>query len=106
MKVFIDTNIWLYAFIQNQDLAKHQKANQLIQDHRIEIHVSIQVLNELIRNLKRKAHFSESQIRQLLMGLEAFCTIVSTTPKTLQLASQLRENDQLSFGIVFMSLMQ
>jgi predicted nucleic acid-binding protein len=57
---FVDTNIWLYAFIEADDARKSAVARQLLQE--IEPVISSQVINELSVNLLRKAHFSEEQV--------------------------------------------
>lgn len=45
---FIDTNIWLYAFIEEDDVTKSAVARQLLQT--IEPLVSTQVINEVCVN--------------------------------------------------------
>jgi predicted nucleic acid-binding protein len=64
---FIDTNIWLYAFIEADDLAKSTIARALIQE--TEPVISTQVINEVCLNLLRRANFTEEQVRRLI---EAF----------------------------------
>lgn len=49
---FVDTNIWLYAFIKSEDNDKTAIAEQLIKSHKIV--VSSQVVNELCVNLIKK----------------------------------------------------
>jgi predicted nucleic acid-binding protein len=61
---FIDTNIWLYAFIEGDDSAKSVAARALIQE--TEPVLSTQVINEVCVNLLRRANFSEEQVRQLI----------------------------------------
>ncbi|MFN8486077.1 MAG: hypothetical protein U0350_00715 [Caldilineaceae bacterium] len=58
---FIDTNIWLYAFIDEDDVAKSGMARQLLQ--RVEPVVSTQVINEVCVNLIKRQVFTEEQIR-------------------------------------------
>ena len=47
---FIDTNIWLYSFIQSQDTDKTQIARKIIKE--CEIVISTQIINEMCVNLK------------------------------------------------------
>ncbi len=56
---FVDTNIWLYAFIEANDANKSALARKLLQE--IEPVISSQVINEVSVNLLRKAHFPEEQ---------------------------------------------
>lgn len=70
--VFIDTNIWLYAFInQSTDFVKQTKARTLIQN--VQPVVSVQVINEICVNLIKKAKVTEDEISQLI---ESFYTVV------------------------------
>ena len=66
---FVDTNIWLYAFIEADDAHKSATARHLLQN--VDPVISTQVINEVAVNLLRKAHFSEEQLRQLI---ESFFT--------------------------------
>lgn len=59
---FVDTNVWLYAFVEAEDVNKSVLARKLLQE--IEPIISSQVVNEVSVNLLRKAHFSEEQLRQ------------------------------------------
>lgn len=54
---FIDTNIWLYAFIESGETTKSAQARRLIQEN--EPIVSTQVINEVCVNLLRCANFTE-----------------------------------------------
>jgi len=68
---FVDTNIWLYAFIEDEgngdDARKSAIARRLIRES--DAVVSTQVINEVCVNLLRQANFTEGQIRSLI---EAF----------------------------------
>jgi len=63
---FVDSNIWLYAFIETQNAAKSSIAKSLIQNKDISIAVSVQIINEVCVNLIRKVHLSEGKIRELI----------------------------------------
>ncbi len=53
-KIFIDTNVWLYALIESDEsLEKHHKAKQCIANTE-NIIISTQVVNEVCVNLLRK----------------------------------------------------
>jgi predicted nucleic acid-binding protein len=58
--VFIDTNIWLYAFLDSGEAEKSSRARALFQQ--AEPILSVQVVNEICINLIKKAGFSEEQI--------------------------------------------
>ena len=67
---FIDTNIWLYAFIEGDDPQKTACAKALLEASHAII-VSTQVVNEVCSNLRKKAQFSEQQIQQLIASFDA-----------------------------------
>ncbi|MGZ8844420.1 MAG: PIN domain-containing protein [Pyrinomonadaceae bacterium] len=92
---FLDTNIWLYAFVESQDETKSAVAKQLINDN--VFIVSTQVINEVCVNLIKKASFDEDGIRRLI---RSFCFehyVVSVNEESLLKASQLRSAYSFSF---------
>ena len=66
--VFIDTNIWLYAFSTSQDKLKSQQAKMLLR-RTPQIALSTQVVNEISVNLLRKFQAEERDIRKLIRSL-------------------------------------
>ncbi|CAN5510580.1 hypothetical protein BH18ACI3_BH18ACI3_11650 [soil metagenome] len=62
-KSFVDSNIWLYNFIERQDILKLQIARKIISRIKPNICLSTQVINEVCFNLKRKEGFTETQIK-------------------------------------------
>jgi len=92
---FIDTNIWLYAFIEADDTTRSGMARALIQES--ESVISIQVINEVCINLLRRANFTEDQISQLIESFYEKCRVVELTESGLLMASQLRQRYSLSF---------
>lgn len=93
---FIDTNIWLYAFIQTQDRNKTTVAKATIQHS--EIVISPQVVNEVCVNLIKKARFDEASIRDLIDSFYSQYQIAEISRATLVEASRLRERYQFSYG--------
>ena len=55
----IDSNIWLYSFIETQDAEKSRKAKSVIRNRDIAVTVTTQIINEVCVNLSKKAGFSE-----------------------------------------------
>jgi predicted nucleic acid-binding protein len=100
-KIFIDSNIWLYRFLADQepnpqeDVRKRKIAVSLTNLENII--VSTQVINEISSVLKRKVNFSEIQISQLIKEFEEQCQVIDVTTSILKRASQLRMNYNLSF---------
>ncbi len=56
---FIDTNIWLYSFIQSQNKEKTEIARTIIKD--CEIVITTQIINEMCVNLIKKVNFPDTK---------------------------------------------
>jgi len=94
-RCFVDTNIWLYAFIESEDAEKTKKAKHTIDSH--EVVLSTQVINEMCVNLLRTADFTEEQLRELIIDIYEMYLVVELD-RTVQIkASELRERYQFSF---------
>jgi len=92
---FIDTNVWLYAFIQTQDQDKSLIAKTTIQNG--EIVVSTQVINEVCVNLIKKARFDEESIRRLIESFYSKYNVAAIDKATLTEASELRDRYRFSY---------
>lgn len=93
--VFLDTNIWLYAFIAGQDATKSKTARDLIR--RSEILISSQVVNEVCVNLIKKGKLDESSIQQIIKAFYSKYRIGVVDSALMLSASELRETWQFSF---------
>lgn len=93
--VFLDTNIWLYAFIVGQDTNKSKIAKDLIR--RSEILISSQVINEVCVNLLKKAQLDESNIHQIIEAFYSKYRIGVIDRALLLRASDLRKTWRFSF---------
>lgn len=94
-RCFIDTNIWLYAFIQVDDERKSIAAKSVIQ--KPDVVVSIQVINEVCVNMLRKATLPEKDIQALIIAFYEKYTVTDIDKITLLKASELREKYSLSY---------
>ena len=92
---FIDTNIWLYAFLDTGEAEKSSRAKEILTQ--TEPILSVQVINEICVNLIKKAGFAEEQISQLVEALYEKYAIVEMDEGILLDASQLRQEYALSF---------
>lgn len=61
---FVDSNIWLYAFIQSHEIDKLQIARNLIKSEKERLVISTQVVNEVCINLLRKAGADEDTVQK------------------------------------------
>lgn len=94
-RCFIDTNIWLYAFIEGEDAEKTRKAKQVIAAH--EVTLGTQVINEVCVNLLRDADFTEERLRELIADMYNTYHVVELNRPAQVKASELRERYHLSF---------
>ncbi|HEY9701808.1 MAG TPA: PIN domain-containing protein [Allocoleopsis sp.] len=99
--IFLDSNIWLYRFLADQDSNPQEDARKrqiaVSLTNLKNIVVSPQVINEVCSVLKRKVHLSESQIFQLIEEFEQQCLVIDLTTSILKKSSQLRTNYNFSF---------
>ena len=93
----IDSNLWLYAHLLDQDPGKRALFRRALAAHSIRRVISTQVVAEVGCNLLKKGRMDESSIRRVLNELQAACDVVAVTVSTGLLASSLRENHQFSY---------
>lgn len=95
MPCFVDTNVWLYAFIENEDSVRSALASQVILQGNI--FLSTQVVNEVCVNLLKKAKLSEDTLRQLIDAFYIKYDVVDLQRSTFLAASDLRDRYSLSY---------
>lgn len=97
MKVFLDTNVFLYAFL-NQDVAKKTTAAKLVaqatKNH--EGHASMQIVREFCNVMAKKSGKSAQEIGQAI-GLFGRIQLVDDSLELIQRALKLRETYRLQF---------
>ena len=92
---FIDTNIWLYSFIQSQDIEKTEVARAVIK--KCDIVISTQIINEMCVNLIKKVNFSEGKIQHLIESLYKKYPVFELSQDILLKASKIRADMSFSF---------
>jgi predicted nucleic acid-binding protein len=92
---FVDTNVWLYAFIRGQSPGKTPIAQAIISNR--QFIVSTQVVSEVCVNLIRKASFSESQIRELVAAFFQKHIVIVPNEEIILNSSWLREQHGLAY---------
>lgn len=95
-EAFLDSNVWLYAFIKGQDPNKTTKSIILINSLST-IFVSTQVINEVCVNLLRKQSASETEIRDFIDDFFILYNVIELHQEQLVHASHLRERYSLSY---------
>jgi predicted nucleic acid-binding protein len=93
---FVDTNVWLDAFIEGQDSKKSEKAKRVVQNTSA-ILVSTQVINEVCVKLLKALRLSETDIRDIIMAFYDRYQIMEFNQTILRIASEFRSRYQLSF---------
>jgi predicted nucleic acid-binding protein len=94
-RCFIDTNIWLYAFIEADGEQKSTAAKSVIQ--KPDVVVSTQVINEVCVNLLKKVSLPEDNIQALITAFYEKYTVADIDKVILIKASELRRNYSLSY---------
>ena len=94
-RYFIDTNIWLYSFIETQGREKTSIAKSIVQQE--EITISTQIINEVCVNLIRKMQFPEEDIQGLIESFYERYSILEINKGILLKASELRIHHIFSF---------
>jgi predicted nucleic acid-binding protein len=92
---FIDTNIWLYAFLETQHTEKSITAKSVIQEK--DIAVSTQIINEICVNLIKRVRFPEEQIQELIASFYQKYPVIELNKNILLKASELRKQNRFSF---------
>lgn len=95
-KVFVDTNIWLYALIPLKENPKHTQAAQFVLAL-VRPTVNSQVIREASSNLLRKAGVAESRLREMIGDWYQECEIHPSNITQHLLASELRQNHSFSY---------
>ena len=88
-KSFPDSNVWLYAF-SDQDEVRRRQAENLIEENKRQICLSTQVINEVCLNLKRKSSFDEAEISYLISSFYLNHEIVKLNEGILLKASDIK----------------
>ena len=96
-KIFIDSNVWLYLFL-HEDNKKFIITEKYLQNKNINstFVITYQVINE-ISNILLRNNFSETEIREIIDYLFKICIIQDSTKEILLTASSVRKNYSFSF---------
>lgn len=97
-KVFVDTNIWLYALLEVVDTPadrRHQQAISLLAQLTRPV-INSQVIRETCGNLI-KAKMPEASIQGLLLAWYRDSEVVTSNAAQYLLASELRTNNAFSY---------
>ncbi|MBK7004287.1 MAG: PIN domain-containing protein [Burkholderiales bacterium] len=94
-KVFVDTNIWLYALVQSNDVpgdTRHQQAREFL------CQLIRPVINsQVIRGLPISSKAAEASVQRLLQGWYRDSEVLASNVGQHLLASSLRTNSRFSY---------
>lgn len=90
-RIFVDTNIFVYAESQNQD--KSTQAFDIIQKSPV---ISTQVINETVSVLTKKYGFLLSEAHDIATSLLDLCEVVPVDSSTIRKAIELTKQYSLS----------
>jgi len=92
-KIFIDSNIFLYAFSDKNISKQNISAKIVKQNHTI----STQVVNEVSNNMIKKLNFSNKEIGKFILNCYMQYTIVDFSKEIFIKASIIRDNYNISY---------
>jgi len=98
--VFVDSNIFLYAFTKidentkSEDIEKHAIASKIILE---DINISTQVINEVSSNMIRKLKFSNAEVREFVVSCYGRYNIINFSEELFVVASKVREKYTISY---------
>jgi len=95
-KVFVDTNLWLYALVANDNDPRHQIAAEFILGLK-RPWINSQVIREASSNLLKKAKIAETRLRAIIQDWYRDCEIHPSNASQHRLASELRERYAFSY---------
>jgi predicted nucleic acid-binding protein len=95
-KVFVDTNIWLYALIPHQEDPKHIQAARFVLSL-VRLVINSQVVREASSNLLRKSRVTEVHLREMLRDWYRDCDVHPLNAAQHLLASEIREQHLFSY---------
>lgn len=99
VKVFWDTNLWIYRFVQSEELhdqEKQRKVDLLLQTNE-DIFISSQILNEICNVLLKKFSATPEHLLNKLNHLRNIVTTVSLEEKHTFQALELMKKYQLQW---------
>ena len=91
--IFVDSNIFLYAFTQidddskDEEIRKQEIASNIILGN---ISISTQVINEVSNNFIRKLGFSNSDVKEFVESCYSRYNIINFSQELFVIASELR----------------
>ena len=93
-KIFIDSNIFLYAFSDN-DFSKQIIASEIVKEE--DSTISVQVINEVSSNLIKKLKLSNSEISEFVDDCYDRYRVTNFSKRVFILSSEIRDKYKFSY---------
>jgi predicted nucleic acid-binding protein len=97
VKLFLDTNIWVYAHLESENDTKHQKANTLVEETVQPLVTSTQVLHEYY-SIMLKNKMTDEWIQTNIEAMIEYCEIQLITLSIIRLAHRIKVHYQFSYS--------
>ncbi|BAP56261.1 twitching motility protein PilT [Thioploca ingrica] len=97
VKLFVDTNIWIYAHLEGEDDTKHQKANILVEKTMQPLVISTQVLHEYYSAML-KNKMTDEWIQTNIEAMIEYCEIQLITLSIIRLTHRIKVGYQFSYS--------
>jgi predicted nucleic acid-binding protein len=95
-KVFLDTNVLLYAYSEDE-LTKQEVALKLLEMHESYSYISTQVINELSNILLKKFKLSTGEVENALLEIDDVTIVLSFDLKTQIKALKLKNRYRFQY---------
>jgi predicted nucleic acid-binding protein len=95
-RLFIDTNVLVYAKLENSDVNKHQKANAFLSGLSGQVYLSTQVLNEFFTVLARNK-IADNVIQDAITAILEEVELNTIQLETIHLAWEIRAKYQYNY---------
>lgn len=89
VKVFLDTNVWVYAKIEGRDITKHKRAVSLLKNLPDRVVVSTQVINEFYSALS-KNKIKDSYIQEIIEQIIPEVEMMELTINTIRISWKIK----------------
>ena len=96
VKIFVDTNIWVYAHLEVENDNKHQKANVLVEETIQPLVISTQVLHEYYSAML-KNKMTDEWIQTNTEAMLEYCDVQLITLSVVRLAHRIKIRYHFSY---------
>ena len=96
VKIFVDTNIWVYAYLEIENDSKHQKANLFVEQAIQPLVISTQVLHEYYSTML-KNNMADEWIQTNIEAMIEYCDVQLITLSIIRLAHRIKIRYRFSY---------